>query len=152
MADHDQFEIWRKLVELSKTHTTIDRLREAVAAAGIEPNQEEPFSGYYRLRKGKSGLPLPVAIWRQDDGALIVLWNGEEFPLAKVWPWCMWHPVPYEWFAAKVEGNIEWPDIDAAVAAQLDREQRIGHNLTGGPEDEPLDEAEELKIKIDALV
>jgi hypothetical protein len=105
----DQFDDYKKLLKVAQATPVKTKLREAITAAGIMLNSEEPLSGYYRLHRGKDGPLDPVAIWRQGD-ELVVLWGEQQVRSKDVWPYCAWMPVSFEWYEAKVGGK-EWPDV-----------------------------------------
>lgn len=69
----------------------------------------DPQSGYYRWMDDQTGEFLPVAIWLDDDGALVALIgddrDGNPFAL---WPACWPNPITYEVYEA-VLGGGDWP-------------------------------------------
>lgn len=139
----DQFVGWRKLLALAQAHKTKLELRGAIKDAGLVLAEDDPLSGYYRIRLVKDGPLLPVAIWR-EAGKLIVLCNGEVAPLHRVWPMCVWTPVPYEWFEAVEDRGEMWPD-DGMAQVEATAPRGIGDNA---PPDE--DEADTIKRQIEA--
>lgn len=118
----NQFAGWIKLLELAQTHKTKAALREAITKADIQILETEPLSGYYRAAAVKDGPLLPVAIWRDEYGKTQVLRGTDSVELARVWPYCAWNPVPYEWYELVAEKGGNWPDaaglpIEADVPA-----------------------------------
>lgn len=87
----DQFQWWR------------DALAGNIGAIE-EPN---PRSGYFKMRNGKDGPWLPVAIW-EADGELICRVANERRDPHSVWTYCAKNPVPKD--AAKhAFENGSWP-------------------------------------------
>jgi hypothetical protein len=89
--------------------------RDALAGTFAPITADHPQPGRYKMRKGKDGPYLPVAIFLQDDVLKAAV--GKEFtdPL-KVWTWCADKPVSEaDYKQAMATG--QWPgDVD------------IGHN------------------------
>jgi hypothetical protein len=115
----DQFETYLQLLELAKVNKTKAALREAITKAGIQILETEPFSGYFRSAAVKDGPLLPVAIWREGD--VLHVWRaGEQVKLERVWPYCCWNPIPYDWYEAATERGEPWPDqhVDAPEPEQ----------------------------------
>lgn len=106
----DQFAGYLKLLALAQQHKTKAALREAISKAELPYNETEPLSGYYRCAAVKNGPLLPVAIWRDESGQLQVYRDGEPVALERVWPYCIWNPIPYEWYEAATERGEGWPD------------------------------------------
>lgn len=81
-----------------------------------EIHENEPHCGFYRMRDGKDGPWLPVAIFMHAERGMICRVGAEEREPAKTWIWCAKHPVKKE--DAKVAFETgRWPgDVD------------IGHN------------------------
>lgn len=146
----DQFAGWQKLLQLAQVHKTKAALREAIVSSGLQIIETEPLCGYYRCAAVKDGPLLPVAIWRDEGGALQILRAGQPVKLERVWPYSAWTPVSYEAYEAVTERGERWPDEPATsaaplmVAAESDRQQ-IGGN---SPPEE--DEATTLKNQIEA--
>ena len=93
----DDFQPWR------------DRL--AGKREGVDINTPEP--GFYRIRAGKGGPWMPVAIWKKD-GQLVCRVGATMRDPAEIWSFC--HPVEKDAAKAAFETG-KWPgDID------------IGHN------------------------
>lgn len=112
----DQFAVWTQLLALAQEHKTKSSLRDAITKAGIQIIETEPHSGYYRSAAVKDGPLLPVAIWR--EGATLHVWRGgEPVNLERVWPYCVWNPISYEWYEAKTERGEPWPDEHVNAAA-----------------------------------
>lgn len=106
-----QFTAWAQILEIAQRYGTIRERRDAITAAGISLNLDDPFSGYYRHRRGKDGPFDPVAIWREGD-ELVIFWGTEEARLEAVWPYCVWHPVSFDAYTRKMAGT-EWADVHA---------------------------------------
>lgn len=86
------------------------------ALAGEKPEIHEgnPQCGYYRLRKGRGGTWLPVAIWVKD-GEMVARVGEEMRPPAEIWTWCADKPVDKEdcKFAFREghwPGDVQWDD------------------------------------------
>ena len=125
-------------------------------------HENDPQCGYYRMRRGRGGPWVPVAIWREvtgedeitgisDSGKLVCLVDGLEKDPFEVWTWVCRYPVPYETYVAVAERGEHWPEdltdlkktrpiSDAASSPAL------GHNSAG------LTEAEVFEEEIEALV
>ena len=66
--------------------------REAVTGNNPPIHADQPQSGYFKMRDGKDGPWLPVAIWRDDDGMQCRVgpdWRDAE----KIWTFCAGNPV-----------------------------------------------------------
>ncbi len=95
---------------------------------------DEPCPGFYRVKRGKTWLP--VAIWRQSDrdGDLCCVIDGREVnDTAMLEAWAYAYPIAHGTYIAVTERGEGWPDVDDTVAAQIGR--RCGHNMPP-PEDE----------------
>lgn len=66
--------------------------RDALSGKAVEVHADIPQSGYYKLRNGKDGPWLPVAIWRKD-GEIVCRVGREARDAAEVWTWAAKHPV-----------------------------------------------------------
>lgn len=150
----DQFDDFTKLLQLAQVNRTKALLREAITKSGLKIIETEPLAGYYRCAAVKDGPLLPVAIWRGEGGQLFVLRSGEPVKLERVWPYCVWNPIPFEWYEAATERGEKWPDeaalavntaIALAEAATPPAQRTIGDN---NPPVE--DEATALKSQIEA--
>ena len=84
--------------------------RKALAGEPVPLHENQPQPGYWRLRQGRGGPFLPVAIWREPDGALKALRDGAPADAQDLWTWCCRHPVPYETYVAVAERGEAWPD------------------------------------------
>ena len=84
--------------------------RKALAGEPIPLHENDPQPGYWRIRQGRGGPFLPVAIWREPDGALKALRDGAPADAQQLWTWCCRHPVPYETYVAVAERGEAWPD------------------------------------------
>lgn len=118
--------------------------RTLLAGNAIDTDPNEPFTGYYRMRRGKGGRLVPVAYWRVD-GALMCMVDGrqiDELRAVEIWPYCVKQPIPHDWYLAVTERGEPWPDMDAAVHEQIAPGR--GHNQG------PSDEAEILREQIEA--
>lgn len=67
--------------------------REALAGNVGDIHESEPRSGYFKMREGKNGPWLPVAIWRGGDGNLICRVGSDTRDANDVWTWCAKNPV-----------------------------------------------------------
>ena len=101
-----QFEGWAKLL-----------IGQEVA---LHP--DTPLSGYYRVRDGKDGPMVAVAIWRDlNTNDLHVTKKGDDVSPDAVWPYCAKHPISYELFTAVTERGEPWPE-------QMPADASPGHN------------------------
>ena len=91
--------------------------RNAMAAEFGPIHENDPQPGYYRMRDGKGGAFVPVAIWH-DGAGINALRRGRPVDPCSVWSWCCREPIAYETYVAVAERGEPWPD---AVPA-------IGHN------------------------
>ena len=91
--------------------------RNALAGAFGPVHENDPQPGYYRMRDGKGGAFVPVAIWHDGSG-INALRGGRPVDPCSVWTWCCREPIAYETYVAVAERGEPWPD---AVPA-------IGHN------------------------
>lgn len=113
----DQFDTYLQILALAQQHKTKAALREAFAKSGIQLHETDPHSGYYRCAAVKDGPLLPVAIFR-DGGTLHVLRGGEPVALERVWNYCAFSPIPYDWYEGVAERGEKWPDAaDIVISA-----------------------------------
>lgn len=96
-----------------------DAWRRALAGETVTIHDAEPNSGFYRVKR-KSGDLHPVAIWRDEAGAVFAQLNGEAIDVVNVWPWAAKQPVTYEAFKDFMDGK-GWPD-DAPHVVQAVQE------------------------------
>ena len=84
-------------------------------------HENDPQCGYYRMRRGRGGPWVPVAIWREvtgeseitgisDSGKLVCLVDGVEKDPYEIWTWVCRYPVPYETYVAVAEKGQSWPE------------------------------------------
>jgi hypothetical protein len=74
-------------------------------------HESDPQPGYYRIRKGRGGPWLPVAIWAEDEESKpVCLVDGVESDPFEVWTWVCRYPVPYETYVAVAERGEPWPE------------------------------------------
>lgn len=74
----------------------------------------KPEWGFYRVRDGKNGPWVPVAIWQDENGAFVATRNGVEVKHPEdIWTWACRYPVTEEAFDAATAGK-GWAD-DAPV-------------------------------------
>ena len=74
-------------------------------------HENDPQPGYYRMRKGRGGPWVPVAIWAVDTGSrLACLVDGVEKDPCEIWTWVCRYPVPYETYVAVAEQGQAWPE------------------------------------------
>lgn len=106
----DQFATYLRLLEVLKPGMTVAVQKQAMKDGGFSFNDGEPISGYFRAAAVKNGPLLPIAIWRDETGAVHILRDGKPVALERVWPWCVMNPISYEWYEAKVERGEPWPD------------------------------------------
>lgn len=112
-------------------------------------HENDPQCGYYRMRKGRGGPWVPVAIWLEgqgslrqgensinsDSGKLVCLVDGLERNAYDVWTWVCRYPIAYETYVAVAEDGKPWPEEVPA----------LGHNS------QSLNEAEVVGEEIEAL-
>ena len=99
-------------------------------------HENDPQPGYYRLRKGRGGEWVPVAIWSEEacsDPKCLV--EGVERNAYDVWTWVCRYPIAYETYAAVAEEGKPWPEDVPA----------LGHNSHS------LNEAELVGEEVEAL-
>jgi hypothetical protein len=125
MSDNDEYAFWRN----------------ALAGNFGEMHDSDPQPGFYRT-KGRDGIPLPVAIWR-DGGKMIAVRNEEPVEADEVWTWCCRYPISHQTYKTVINGG-EWPDMDGAIRASLKVPGR-GHN-------EPPDERAMLLDQIESAL
>lgn len=77
-------------------------------------HENDPQPGYYRMRDGKGGAFVPVAIWHDGSG-LNALRRGRQVNPCSVWTWCCREPVAYETYVAVAERGEPWPDEAPAI-------------------------------------
>ncbi len=97
----DQFQWWR------------------LALAGKKPeiHADNPQPGYYKMRNGKDGPFVPVAIWHNAEGTLVCRVANETRAPLDVWTYCAGNPVAKDAAKQAFETGA-WPgDVPA-----------IGHN------------------------
>lgn len=101
-----------------------------------------PEQGFYRVRDGKHGPFLPVAIWNAD-GRWIAQRNGKDTSAEDIWTWCCRNPISEEAYYAALDGK-GWPDEPTAPT--------MGHNLPDDPHEAlALEYAAEKETAIDLL-
>ena len=112
-------------------------------------HENDPQCGYYRMRKGRGGPWVPVAIWLEDRGSLrqgqnsinsdsgklVCLVDGVERNAYDVWTWVCRYPIAYETYMAVAEDGKPWPEEVPA----------LGHNS------QSLNEAEVVGEEVEAL-
>ncbi|MEI6572487.1 MAG: hypothetical protein WCO61_02965 [Alphaproteobacteria bacterium] len=95
--------------------------RQALLGKFGPVHENDPQCGYYRMRQGRGGPWLPVAIWREvageseitgisDSGKLVCLVDGKERDAYEIWTWVCRYPVPYETYVAVAEQGQAWPE------------------------------------------
>ena len=103
--------------------------QSALAGQRMPVHEDEPQSGFYRMRLVKGGPFVPVAIWIDkqvdevtgeltDDERLVALANGKTADPTRVWSFCARHPITEEDYRDFIEVQ-EWashhsPDHPAA--------------------------------------
>lgn len=58
-----------------------------------EIHENEPQCGFYKMREGKDGPWLPVAIFMHAEKGMVCRVGPQEREVLKVWTWCAKHPV-----------------------------------------------------------
>lgn len=126
-----QFDNYNTALKLSRNVRGKGPLRQAIIAAGLLVDLEDPWSGYYRHAQEKGGPFEALGVWRENGELVVVwgsdiVWRGDEARIKKFWPGALWSLVPFEWYQDKLNGK-EWPDVHQIVL-----------------DDEPLDALEEV--------
>ncbi|SCB30615.1 hypothetical protein [Rhizobium lusitanum] len=84
----------------------------------------QPEWGFYRVRDGKNGPWVPVAIWQDEAGAFVATRNGTEVRHPEdIWTWCCRHPVTEEAFDSATAGNGWADDAPTNALAPKDHNQ-----------------------------
>jgi hypothetical protein len=110
---------------------------QAALAGKIGPIHDgEPEQGYYRVRDGKGGPWLPVAIWKDASGAWLCKRGTSKARAEDVWTWACRNPISHETYTAVVAGGA-WPDEVGPAETR-----GIGDNL-------PTDPVERFKLTLD---
>ncbi|MBO0141461.1 hypothetical protein JZX87_09830 [Agrobacterium sp. Ap1] len=98
---------------------------QAALAGNFGPiHDSSPEWGYYRVRDGKNGPFLPVAIW-QENGEWIALRNGQTTDAAAIWTWVCRNPITEDAYHAAMAGK-GWGDEPEQVRG-------MGDNLPSDP-------------------
>lgn len=100
--------------------------QEALAGRIGPIHDSDPQQGFYRVRDGKGGPFLPVAIWQQD-GQWIALRNGKDADAAAIWTWCCRNPITEEAYYAALETG-KWADVAEGIghnSGELDPFERL---------------------------
>jgi hypothetical protein len=98
--------------------------REALKGNVGEIHESNPQPGYYKMRDGKDGPWLPVAIWT-SEGELVCRVAGNRRDALEVWTWCAKNPV------SKADAKIafetgSWPgDVPLSNSANLTLQEEI---------------------------
>lgn len=102
-----------------------------------------PECGFYR-RKQKDKTFCAVAIWRNADGELVAVEtrgnSAHPVDAQDTWTWVAKYPIPEALYRAYCDTG-RWPDMDKAVAEQVER--GIGDNM-------PPDDVETLADQIES--
>ena len=131
---------------MSTTHTY---WQNALSGNFGAVHENDPQCGYYRMRKGRGGPWVPVAIWLEDHGSvrqgqnsinsdsgkLVCLVDGVERNAYDIWTWVCRYPIAYETYVAVAEDGKPWPEEVPA----------LGHNS------QSLNEAEVVGEEVEAL-
>lgn len=128
---------------MTKTADRYAYWRAALRGEKPEANPDNPQPGFYRMRKGKGGPFVPVAVFYDDKDAL---WVTPDSAREK-WEYFCDKPISHEVYTAVAERGENWPDIDATVAEQ--QRQRIGGN--NPPEDEAIILQEQIEAAAAAV-
>lgn len=93
------------------TTYSLNYYRDALAGKKPPIHADYPQPGYYRLRDGKKGPYLPVAIWEKDGNLLCRVGAESRDPLT-IWTWCADNPVEKD-AAKEAFATGKWPgDVD----------------------------------------
>ena len=141
----DQFDRYNQLRKIADAGAvTKPQIREAMAAAALQINELDPWSGYYQLAQYPNGPLEPLGVWREGDQLVVVwgsiIWQGDEARIEKFWPQCVWRSVPYDWYEGKVDRGEEWPNLHQLAEPQEaerpgPREAVLGDNSGATPEE-----------------
>lgn len=99
----------------------------------------EPESGFYRIKWGKSGKLLPVAIWRDDGQVLARVGDRMAQHPDEIWLGCARAPITEEVYRAVLAGQ-PWPDEPPAPAGHNeppvsdDPREQIAHEFSSEAE------------------
>ena len=96
------------------TADTFAGWRALLAGEPVKFDANDALPGYYRTKNGRNGEWKPVGIWPEDDG-IVVMRDGVQVPVDRVWPWCARNPITYEAYVAVAENGQPWPDQHEAV-------------------------------------
>ena len=129
-------------------------------------HENDPQPGYYRMRRGRGGPWVPVAIWREapegsgydeistnsDSGKLVCLVDGFERDPFDVWTWVCRYPVPYETYVAVAERGEPWPE-DLPKWERIGKDKRTARDVVPalGHNSQSLNEAEMVEEEVEAL-
>jgi hypothetical protein len=127
MSDENSWEFWNAALS-----------NPSEVGKSLSVHDGDPHTGFWRVRTGKQGPFVPVAIWRQN-GEWIALRNGETTDAEALWTWCCRNPITEEAYYKALDGG-GWDDEPAAKTAAKPR--GIGDNL-------PSDPCEALTLEFD---
>ena len=88
--------------------------RDAIAGRVGEIHADHPQSGYFKIRDGKDGPWLPVAIWQDANGDLKCRVADKAEDALRVWTWAAKHPVAKDAARQAFETGA-WPGDAATV-------------------------------------
>ena len=99
-------------------------------------HENYPKPGYYRMKRGRGGPWVPVAIWVAEDvSSVLCLVDGVERNAYDIWTWVCRFPIAYETYVAVAEEGKPWPEEVPA----------LGHNS------QSLNKAEVVGEEVEAL-
>lgn len=100
--------------------------RDALAGKPVNLHDGAPQPGFYKLRQGKGGPYLPVAIWPKD-GQLVARVADEMRDPEQIWTWCADKPVSKEDAKAAFETG-KWPGDAPTIG---DNSRHYGEGFEG---------------------
>lgn len=94
--------------------------------AGENPpiHEGDPQPGYYRMRDGKNGPWLPVAIWEHEERGLVARVGDQMRDPMEIWTWVAGNPVAKE-DAKFAFANGRWPDEPAGIGHNAPPEETL---------------------------
>lgn len=83
--------------------------RDRLAGKDVPTHADHPEPGRYKMRRGRDGEWLPVAIGPDGDGSIKAVVNGCEADPLEIWTWAAKNPVSQDAYKFRI-ANGHWPD------------------------------------------